>query len=88
MKKFISIILVFCCLFLSACDFYTSNKTVNSSDIERIRICTSNGELINDFTIYKYEYNGHKYQLHVKGSGQSQVGGIIHDADCPCNKTN
>lgn len=39
-----------------------------------------------DGKIFKYEYEGHLYQVHYIGDGTSPISAHIHDPECECFK--
>lgn len=43
-------------------------------------------EKVGDYELETITYNGHKY-LFVKKRKHSNLGGILHDPDCPCKKS-
>lgn len=38
--------------------------------------------------ITEFNYKGHKYLLYKQSYGKGGVGGITHNPDCPCHKSN
>lgn len=80
MKKIIYIIAMALCL--SACYF--------DSDAQMTE-CESHREFVNikvknwskTLSVYRYEYDGHKYILFGDAEGSN---GVVHDPDCPCHE--
>lgn len=62
-------------LFLASCYNYSSPVVEESNEYVRV-------------TVHKYEYGGHKYQVHYidAGSSRAERTGVVHDPDCTCFK--
>lgn len=79
MKKVIYIIAT--ALLLASCcgTTYEISHTDGNKEYVRIKLGTNS---VKSLTVYRYEYDGHKYILF----GDSEYNnGVVHDPDCPCH---
>lgn len=79
MKKVIYIIAT--ALLLASCrgTTYESSYTDGNKEYMYIKLGTNS---VKSLTVYRYEYDGHKYILF----GDSEFNnGVVHDPDCPCH---
>ena len=79
MKKVIYIIATV--LLLASCCGTTYEISHTDGNKEYVRIKLGNNS-VKSLTVYRYEYDGHKYILF----GDSEFNnGVVHDPDCPCH---
>ncbi len=79
MKKVIYIIAT--ALLLASCcgTTYEISHTDGNKEYMYIKLGTNS---VKSLTVYRYEYDGHKYILF----GDSEINnGVVHDPDCPCH---
>ena len=79
MKKIFYIIAT--ALLLASCcgTTYEPSYTDGNKEYMYIKLGTNS---VKRLTIYRYEYDGHKYILF----GDSEINnGVVHDPDCPCH---
>ena len=68
-------------LMLASCcgTTYESSYTDGNKEYMYIKLGTNS---VKSLTVYRYEYDGHKYILF----GDSEFNnGVVHDPDCPCH---
>lgn len=80
MKKVIYIIAT--ALLLASCCPNTTYETSRVDATKEYVYINFNGQLNKSLSVYRYEYDGHKYILF----GDSEYNnGVVHDPDCPCH---
>ena len=80
MKKVIYIIAT-ALLLASCCSDTTYETSLIDGTKEYVHI-KSKGQWSKSLTVYRYEYDGHKYILF---GGSEFNNGVVHDPDCPCH---
>ena len=66
------------CFIFTQCDNIPKHDTVEESNITEYQINLIEAGTVN---VYKYEFEGHVFQLH---RFDSNITGIVHDPNCPC----
>ena len=80
MKKIFYIIATV--LLLASCCSDTTYETSRVDATKEYVYINLKGQLSKSLTVYRYEYDGHKYILF----GDSEYNnGVVHDPDCPCH---
>ena len=80
MKKIFYIIAT--ALLLASCCSNTTYETSRINGTKEYVHINFKGQWSKSLTVYRYEYDGHKYILF----GDSEYNnGVVHDPDCPCH---
>lgn len=73
MKKLTTLLLALCAVALTGCENPKTQEQIDDGMASHIT---------------EFNYKGHRYLKYDSGSGKWAIGGITHDPDCPCHKTN
>jgi hypothetical protein len=72
-------------LLLASCCGSTTYETSSVEATRELVYIKFGEQWCKSLTVYKYEYDGHKYILF----GDSEYNnGVVHDPDCPCHNKN